>query len=212
MGTGDDLRTLADSILDSYEMRVRTVNGLMDQAYRFLKGFQMEVEEMTVQVRDNLARAESLRKKDFDRMISDIMERRRHREQEAEQGLRLFREQEEEMIARLRKIILEGKRSSLEDIKLIKEDISRRQKERERKIIQALKQFQIEEEELRVALKKLLSKGEGVKVKDFKVMLRTLRAQQSERDAELSRMLEEFDAVRDRVQTQWQTVARVSGH
>lgn len=210
MGVGEDLRALADSIIDSYEMRVDTVNGLMDQAYRFLKSSQTELEDMIVILRDNLARAESLRKRDFDRMISDIMERRRQREEEAGQSLRLFREQEEEMIARLRKIILEGNRSSLEDIKLIKEDISQRQKERERNIVQALKQFQIEQEELRVALKKLLSKGEQVKVKDFKVMLRSLRARQGDRDVDLTRMLEDFDVVRDRVQNQWQAVARVS--
>ena len=211
MGTGEDLKALAHSILDSYEMRVRTVNGLMDQAYHFLKSFQMEVEDMIVRLRDNLAKAESLRKKDFDRMISDVMEQRGKCEEEAEQSLKLFQVQEEGMIGRLRKIILQGNRSGLEDIEAIKADISTRQKEREKDIIKALKRFQIEQEELRVALKNLLSKGEQVKVKDFKVMLRSLRAQQNDRDAELSRMLEDFDVVRDRVQHQWQSVARVSG-
>ena len=211
MGTGEDLKALAHSILDSYEMRVRTVNGLMDQAYHFLKSFQMEVEDMIVRLRDNLAKAESLRKKDFDRMISDVMEQRGKCEEEAEQSLKLFQVQEEGMIGRLRKIILQGNRSGLEDIEAIKADISTRQKEREKDIIKALKRFQIEQEELRVALKNLLSKGEQVKVKDFKVMLRSLRAQQGERDAELGRMLEDFDVVRDRVQHQWQSVARVSG-
>ena len=211
MGTGEDLKALAHSILDSYEMRVRTVNGLMDQAYHFLKSFQMEVEDMIVRLRDNLAKAESLRKKDFDRMICDVMEQRGKCEEEAEQSLKLFQVQEEGMIGRLRKIILQGNRSGLEDIEAIKADISTRQKEREKDIIKALKRFQIEQEELRVALKNLLSKGEQVKVKDFKVMLRSLRAQQGERDAELGRMLEDFDVVRDRVQHQWQSVARVSG-
>jgi len=211
MGVREDLKTLANSILDSYEIRVGTVNALMNQAYHFLKSFQMEVEDMIVRLRDNLARAESLRKKDFDRMISDVMDRRRQSGEEAEQCLTLFREQEEEMICRLRKIIVGGNRSSLEDIEAIKEDISNRQKDREKMIIKALKRFQVEQEELRLGLKKLLSKGEGVKVKDFRIMLKSLRAQQSDRDAELSRMLDDFDVVRARVQTQWQSVDRVSG-
>jgi len=210
VGTGEDLRGLADSIIDSYEMRVRTVNGLMDQAYSFLKGFQMELEEMIARLKDNLAKAESLRKKDFDRMIGHVIERRHETEEEARQGLKIFREEEEEMVGRLRKIVLGGSSSTLEDMAAIKEDISRRQKDREKNIIKAMKRLQIEQEELRVALKNLLAKGEEVRVKDFRVMIKSLRVQQSDRDTELTKMLDDFDVVRTRVQDQWQSVASVS--
>ena len=208
MGTGEDLRALANSIIDSYEMRVSTVNGLMDQAYHFLKSFQMELEDMIVRLRNNLAKAESLRKKDFDRMIKDVIERRLQTEQEAKQSLKLFRKEEEEIIGRLREIVLGGSSSSLEDMDAIKEDISLRQKEREKNIIRALKRLQIEQEELRVALKNLLAKEEAVKVKDVRIMINSLRAQQSDRDTELTRMFDDFDMVRTRVRNQWQSVAR----
>lgn len=208
VGTGEDLRALANSIIDSYEMRVSTVNGLMDQAYHFLKSFQMELEDMIVRLRNNLAKAESLRKKDFDRMIKDVIERRLQTEQEAKQSLKLFRKEEEEIIGRLREIVLGGSSSSLEDMDAIKEDISLRQKEREKNIIRALKRLQIEQEELRVALKNLLAKEEAVKVKDVRIMINSLRAQQSDRDTELTRMFDDFDMVRTRVRNQWQSVAR----
>ena len=71
--------------------------------------------------------------------------------------------------------------------------------------------MQIEQEELRVALRNLLEKGEEVRVKDFRVMIKALRVQQSDRDTELTNMLDDFDVVRTRVQDQWQSVARVSG-
>lgn len=210
MGIGGDLRALANGIIDSYEMRVRTLSALMNQAYDFLKSFQVELEDMIVRLRDNLAKAESLRKKDFDRMISDVTEYYRQRGKEADQSLKSFQEEEEEMISRLRKIILSGSRSSLEDIRAIKEDISRRQKDREKGIINTLKCFQVEQEQLRGALKKLLSKGERVKIKDFRIMLKSLKAQQSDRDAELIKMLDDFEVARDKVQTQWQVVSRAS--
>ena len=210
MGTKEDLRELANSILDSYEMRVKTVSGLMAQAYHFLRSFQVEFEEMMVQVKTNLARSESLRKKDFDRMIGDVVQRLQDSDGEAEKSFRVFHGQEQEMIGRLRNVLLDGAGSSLTDIKAIREDILERQKERERSLIKALRRFQIEQEELRVALKGLLLKGEKVKVKDLKTMLKLIRAQESERDSELSRMLEEFEMVRDKVQTQWQSVARAS--
>jgi hypothetical protein len=211
MGAAEELRVLANSIIDSYEMRVSTVNTLMGQANNLLKGFQIELEEMITLLRDNLAKSESLRKKDFEHMIKDVIERRIQRGQETEQSFKLFQGEEEEMIARLRDIIFSGNSSSLDDIEAIREDILTRQKMREKKIVKSLKCFQVEQEELRVALKKLLSKGENVKIKDFKTMINALRFQQNDHDADMIRMLEEFDVVRDKVQTQWQAVSRVSG-
>jgi len=211
MTVGNDLRVLANSIIDSYEMRVKTVGTLMNQANQLLRSFQLEIEDMMASLRDNLAKSESLRKKDFDSMMSSVTELRQRTEEEAEENLKRFRVEEEEMISRLRNIVLSGSRSSLEDIKTIKEDILKRQKEREKKIIRALKRFQIEQEDIRVALKNLLSKGENVKIKDLKNMLKSLSVQQSERDEEMISMLEGFEVVREKIQTQWQEVSRASG-
>ena len=210
MGTGDDLKSLANSIIDSYEVRMKTVNGLMEQSYRFLRSFQTELEDMIIRLRDNLAKAESLRKKDFDHMMADLTERRVSQEKEAENVFSRFQEEEMAMVDRLRKIITSKGGSGLEDMEVIREDILKRQKERESGIIQVLKRIQVEQEELKVALKRLLEKGESVRVRDFKVMLKSLRAQQGVRDNQFGRMLEELAMVRDKVQSQWQTV--VTGH
>lgn len=206
----ENLKTLADGIIDSYEMRVKTVNGLMAQAYYFLTGFQTEVEEMIVQVRDNLAKSESLRKKDFDRMMADLTERRRAREAEAEQVFNRFQAEEKEMIDRLRNIMLSGGRSNPEDMEMIREDILNRQKDREAGIVRALKRFQLEQEELKTGLRRLLEKGESVKVRDFKRMLNALRAQQNTREGQVDRILEDLDRVRHKVQNQWAAVGGMS--
>ena len=212
MGIKEDLKTLANSILDSYETRVRTVSALMDQSYHFFKDYQLELEEMMERLKDNLARAESLRKRDFDGMMRDITERRRSQEEDAEDVFERFKEEETEMIGRLRKIIISSdNRSSLEDVEAIREDILKRQKERENSIIRVLKRFQIEQEELKIALKRLLSKGEYVRIKDFKLMLKSLSAQHGIRDTELDHMMEDLEMVRNGVQAEWQAVARASG-
>jgi len=207
VGTGDELKALANSVIDSYEMRVRTVNGLMEQAYGFLRSFQMELEEMIERLRDNLAKGESLRKADFDRMMADLSESRLSHQLIAEDVLSRFQKEEMEMIDRLRKIVISGGRSNLKDMEAIRDDILRRQKERETGVIQALKRVQVEQEELKAAIKRLLSKGEDVKISDFKLMLTSLRVQQGDREIQLSRMLEDLDLARSRVQSQWQAVA-----
>ncbi len=205
MVTEENLRNLANSIIDSYEMRVKTVNNLMEQAYHFLESFHTELQEMMVQLKDNLAKSESLRKKDFDRMMSGLTARRNAREEEAERVFQNFHKEEKEMIGRLRNVIVSGGRPNLDDMEIIKEDILKRQKERETGIVQALKRIQMEQEELKTALKKLLLKGETVKLKDFKLMLKSLKVQQGVRDNQVGRLLEDLDLVRERVRSQWQT-------
>ena len=205
MGTGENLRELANTIIDSYEMRVKTVNGLMEQAYHFLRGFHTELEEMIIELKDNLAKSESLRKKDFDLLMSGLTARRSLLEQEAERVFENFQREEKEMIGRLRNVIVSGGRSSLDDMEVIKEDILKRQKERETGIMKAMKRIQMEQEELKTALKRLLEKGETVKLKDFKLMLKSLKVQQGVRNHQVGRILDDLDVVRERVSTQWRT-------
>jgi hypothetical protein len=211
MRVKEDLKTLANSILDSYEMRVSTVNALMEQSYHLFRDYQSELEEMIDLLKANLAKAKSLRKADFDRMMRGVMERRWSQKEEAEKVFKLFQEEEAVMIGRLRKIIVSGSRSSLEDVEAIREDILKRQKERENSIIRVLKRFQVEQEELKIALKSLLSKGECVRIKDFKLMLRSLRAQHGTRDTEFGHMIEDLEMVRNGVQARWEKVSRISG-
>ena len=211
METKENLRALATSILDSYAMRVKTVNPLMEQTYGFLSSYQSELKEMIDRLRENLARRGSLRRTDFDRMMDDVLAPRLQQSRETEERLLRFRVEEEEMIERLRTILLQGGDRGLKNIQDIRMDILRRQKERERDILYALKQFQIAQEELRECLKNLLAKGEHIKIRDLRGMLRVLKTQQSRRDTGILNMIEELGIVRERVQSQWQKVIEAHG-
>jgi len=210
MSAQSDMKELAVSIIDSYEMRVSTVTMLMTQTNNLLKSFQIEMKEMITQLRDNLAKSESLRKKDFDIMIRALVDRMREIEQEAEDRFNQFRQEESEMIDRFRRLVSGESPVVTEDMETLREDVLTRQKERERRIVNGLKQFQIAEEELRSGLKTLLLKGSGVRIKDLKQMLRTIQVHQCFRGPEIIAFLDNFDAVRDRVQNQWREVLACS--
>jgi len=210
MSAQSDMKELAVSIIDSYEMRVSTVTMLMTQANNLLKSFQIEMKEMITQLRDNLAKSESLRKKDFDIMIRALVDRMREIEQEAEDRFIQFQQEESEMIGRFRRLVSGESPAVTEDMETLREDVLTRQKERERRIVNGLKQFQIAQEELRSGLKTLLLKGHGVRIKDLKQMLRTIQVHQCFCEPEIITFLDNFDAVRDRVQHQWRDVLACS--
>lgn len=206
MSAESDVKELAVSIIDSYEMRVSTVTTLMTQANNLLKSFQIEMEDMITQLRDNLAKSESLRKKDFDIMMRTMVDRMREIEQEEQDRFIQFQMEESEMIGRFRRLVSGESLVVTEDMEALREDVHTRQKERERRVVNGLKQFQIAQEEFRSGVKILLLKGDGVRIKDLKQMLRTIKAHQYFREPEIIAILDSFDAVRNRVQNQWREV------
>ena len=210
MSAQSDMKGLAVSIIDSYEIRVSTVTMLMTQANNLLKSFQIEMKEMIIQLRDNLAKSESLRKKDFDIMIRALVDRMREIEQEAEDRFNQFQQEESDMIGRFRRLVSGESPAVTEDMETLREDVLTRQKERERRIVNGLKQFQIAQEELRSGLRTLLLKGHGVRIKDLKQMLKTIQVHQCFCEPEIITFLDNFDAVRDRVQNQWRDVLACS--
>lgn len=203
MGIAEDMRVLVQNIIDSYEMRVKTVGRLVKQANELLKSFHAEQEELASKLRDNLAKGECLRKKDFDLMMEGIRAQRKKREKEAAEVLEKFQREEEEMIAELRKIITSGERTRLEEFKTMKESILARQKEREERVREVLRNFHLEQEELGAGLRRLLSKNESVRIRDFKAMIKAIRVQQRERESEVGEMLEDFRRVREEVSAEW---------
>ena len=206
MSAESDVKELAVSIIDSYEMRVSTVTTLMTQANNLLKSFQIEMEDMITQLRDNLAKSESLRKKDFDIMMRTMVDRMREIEQEEQDRFIKFQMEESEMIGRFRRLVSGESLVVTEDMEALREDVHTRQKERERRVVNGLKQFQIAQEEFRSGVKILLLKGDGVRIKDLKQMLRTIKAHQYFREPEIIAILDSFDAVRNKVQNQWREV------
>lgn len=204
-----DLRIIqifAQGIIDSYEMRVKTVGTLIKETAKLVENLGREQEEMSGQVRDRLAKEGHLRKKDFTAMMESIREERKEKEKEVAEMLEDFHRGEQEMVRLLRKIITGDGETKVEDFKTIKETILANQKEREKKLSECLRSFHLEQEELIAGFKKLLSKNESLKIRDFKDMIKGIRTEQKERQTELGKMLEKFREVQEKVSGQWQRV------
>jgi hypothetical protein len=194
----EEMQIPAHSIIDTYELWVKMVTGLMRQANELLKNYQAELEKMAGKLRENLSKGECLRKKDFNIMMGDIIAQQKEKGEDVTRAFEMFQQEEEDMIKRLRNILANSNSSTLEDIKVIKEDLLTRQKEREREVVKMLKGFQLEQEELSLVFKKLLSKDEKVMIRDFKSMIKK-PLDSPERKDEIFKMLEEFGRVREKV-------------
>lgn len=185
----------------SYEERVNTVGSLVERAFDFLKGFHSEQERNIAELRENLAKDASLRKCDFDLIMSKILNVRRKKEAEVKSTIDSFMAEKEELIKDLRRRTLKGWDSK--DFADLKEEIGSRQRVRETEISKILLVFQNEEEELGLALRRLLDKEKPLKVKDFKNTFHLLDQQNSRRNKDLEELFEALGDLRESINKDW---------
>jgi len=114
---GNDLKNLAKDVIASYDARIRFVSEIVEDTHKILDGFKAHREEMNDNLREVLAKSESLRKKDFNAMMRDILLTQHKREENVKKMLTDFREEEARVAERLRELLKRGEELRLADFK-----------------------------------------------------------------------------------------------
>jgi len=206
------MRHVIEDIIASYETRVQMVGALMRHATTLLEEARREQEEMAVKLRAHLARAESLRYRDFDRLMEQIWIERRATEKKVLQMIEGFQREEEAVVTQMKQILAGAEHPTSEDFRMMQDNILTRQSQREHELSELLKHILLEQEQLSAAFRKMLAKGEHLRIKDFKAMLSDLMAWRRYRDSDIAWTLEECEKVRQQVEAEWQKVTVTMSH
>ncbi len=199
-------KIIVEEIINSYELKVKTVSSLIKQVLQKIKSFQDEQIQLAEKLKDILAKNKNLRRNDFDNMIAIIRIQHIQREDEVTRMVEEFCKEEEENITKLR-AMLSGIRPGIqEDFNVIKTRMLNRPKERELQLTRMLKNFHRDQEELTLALKKLLKKGPTVRIKDLKTMIKVIHIAHQEEFSQIDEILDDFDRVKDEISSQWHEV------
>lgn len=220
----EGLNNLVNDIIYSYEARIQNIGSIFDTTHQIFQGFQdilldtkQEREGISAKLKESLAKNESLRKKDFDHMMHDILLTQNEREKEVRNLLSHYLDEQREMarvlresLERFKELLALGDLSKARQFqKIIKEILAEQDKKKE-KVTSRLKEFQKEQKLLATKLKELLAKGRDLRIKDFKSMLKEFNAQhkeriscQKERKEMVGRMLETFKKQRIEAAESW---------
>lgn len=198
-----NIKTVVDNILDSYEARVKVVAKVMKETTALLERLSKEQGEMALQLRDTLAKKESLRKRDFDLLLEDVVLRNLDKGKKVNEVLENFRKEEEAMVARLRNILTGAETIKLSEFRLLSKELLERLDRSEKEASEVLRSFHIEQEELAACLRKLVEKGDQIRTKDFKAMTENLRLRQLEKESEIGKILNDFGKVQEEVKLRW---------
>lgn len=121
---------LTQEIVELYDKIVDRVTDLKEETRQTVEGFKKEQGQLRGKLKEKLAKGESLRKKDFDLLIKDIIEKRKQREQDVARMIEQFKEEEEEMAEGLRQLLGRGKELRIKDFKKLLAKLRARQEER----------------------------------------------------------------------------------
>lgn len=213
--------SILENVISSYETRIQSVETFFETTKHIFLDFQnsllstrQEREKINGQLREKLAKNESLRKKDFDSMMSVISSQMDQSEQEVRQLSRKYLSKQTKLVQQLREglrnfkdALTEGQAQKVKELQaLIKETLTK-QDENKNKVTSKLKELQQGQQQTSKMLKELLAKGEELRIRDFKTMLKKFEfyhadrvAHKEERRRKVRKMLDGFKAKRTEVE------------
>ena len=210
-----------ENIISSYEARIQSVESFFEVTGHIFHDFQesllstrAEREKINNQLRENLAQNGSLRKKDFDRMMSVISSYLDESEQEVRQLSHKYLNEQTKLAQQLREglrnfkdALIQGQAQEVGELQTLIRQILTRQDESKIEVTSKLKEFQQGQQQTSKMLGDLLAKGKELRIRDFKATLGEFKRQRAERIAyqerrrrEVKDMLSEFKAKRTEVE------------
>ncbi len=185
----NNLNDIIDDLIHSYESRIKNIESvffkseaivqssfdLLQEFNNSLKEYKKERACVNSQLQESLAKKVSLRKKDYNLMMSDILNKLDEKELEVEKCFSQFIEEQKFMNQFLKTGVLEIKdglqNGEHKDINLFRESLSRITIELETKknlVINQLNNYRDMHRKTIEKLKELLAKGDQIYVSDVK--------------------------------------------
>lgn len=175
MGMAEEMARLAREVVAPYEARVSAVEQIVECTREMLETFRGQREALRTRLRDTLARAASLRRRDFDSMMQGILARQEAREQAVKETMRGYLQEQRALAAALKDALEKNGPGQIESVKKLLGGITVRREEREHEIRSLLAEFRKEQEEVTRAFQALLSNEGSLRIKEFKVALRAIQ-------------------------------------
>lgn len=212
-----DQDSILKNVISSYEVRIQSIGVLFEATGQIFQDFQdsllntrAEREKINTELRENLARNGSLRKIDFDRMISVISTHLDQSEQGVRQLSKKYLSEQTKLMQQLRDGLSEfkdaltaGQAEKVKELQALIREILGKQNESKNEVTLKLKEFQHGQQQTSEMLKELLAKGEKLRIIDFKAMLAQFKKQREQRMAcqeqrrqQVKDMLDKFKAER----------------
>jgi hypothetical protein len=172
--TGTPIKGLPAEIADFYDAIVEKVATLRADTYQSMSQIKKEREELASELEQDLARGESLRKADFQKLIGEVIEMRKARQKEVMDLLAQFQQEEQAVARELKKLFSDGKQARLRDFKKFIADTRRATKTRQDEIVEIAQASMAIRKSAEETIARFREEREEL-AKDWKALAKTMR-------------------------------------
>ena len=170
-------------IIESHDKRIQIANDIIEDSQGLLDNYRKQRESISEELCDNLAHAESLRKKDFELMMAHIYSRHDESEREVKSMLHRCVHEHQNLASQLRSVLKASdhkdnskKTERLIILQLRLEQIKREQEKHEREVRKTLEKYQYEHNNYFKVMNGLLKQGQDVRLVEVKQAIKFLYA------------------------------------
>lgn len=218
-----EIHELINEIKNSLQQRIEGFREFRREIEGMITCVMEERERLYNDLKEVLAKGRSLRRKDYDSMFQGIRAREEESGAEILASIANFQREEENEPQRLSQFINEGESLEFDTLEPILTGIKMRQEEREMEIRGLLNGFKRENELINDSIHRLVTKGESIRINDFKFMVKNIKEKQErvkeenahwmemivesrrELENEVREMLMNIKAEQDRMREYWKT-------
>ena len=218
MALKDDMNdTIKRNEIFFFENEIQNMNSIFDNTHQLIEFFQdsfvdvkQEREKINIALRENLAKNKSLRRKDFDIMVKDIVVIQDESEKEVKYLFNNYLNEQKELshslianLDKFRNACINGESHKIKKLHALIRRILSKQEERKNEVSSKLIEFQKEQQNITSQFKEFLTKENELRIRDFKIMLKEFKLQrekrlalQRERKEDVAKMLSGFKIAR----------------
>ncbi len=215
----EEMNSIVNDEISIYEDEIQNVSSAFDVAHELIDDFQnsyldvkQESDKINVALRENFAKNNSLRRKDFNNMVKDILSIQEEQEKEIRDLLKVYLNEQKELmhslienLGKFKNACIKQESTEIKELHILISQIILKQEKRKDEVTSKLKEFQKEQQNVAQKFKELLAKGNDLRIKEFKSMLKVFKNQREERIVlkrerkdEVAKMLSNFKRDRQR--------------
>lgn len=129
-----ETKEVGDEIVAAYQARLDFIKSIVADTHATLEEFRTRREQLSGALRELLSKSESLRKKDFNIMMEEILTVQRAREENVKAILEEFKTEEEQILERLQSLVEKGTEVRIKNLKRVLAQLKHQQQAREQDV------------------------------------------------------------------------------
>jgi len=181
----ENMKSIAGEVLRFYESSIDKVSTMVNSTNRILGEFRIERDSANNTLKDSLAKEKSVRKKDFDSIVDEMIPFHDEKEKEIKITLNDFLNEQKKAAETIKKKLSSNEKIRIDDFREMLNDINADRENREKEVQTMLRDFQAEYKIMGETLQNFLKMEKSVRIRDVRNMMKDFRRERQERKAEI---------------------------